>query len=778
MKQKTTPPPEPAVSASASRPLWKWLAVGLAAVWLLGFFAFFFTRTLPNAQSLPDGSRLTRMYVWPEVGTLLLDKFLAVSDPNGPAQGFQYLPQRAGFLLVAGVVYLLAYLFGTGILHALRGNIKVFGRMEWHTLAVAVGLSALSLVTLLLGVVGLLQRWVFLLVYGLIVLFWAWQHARACGGLAAWKERTLSWGWLKWQEWQRGEGPWATPPLWITLGVLAPFMLLILLGAMLPSTDFDVKEYHFGGPKEYYLAGSVHFLPHNVYTSFPFLTEMLTLTGMVLYGDWYWGALAGKAILCGFAPLTALLIGLLVRRWLGTTAGLLAAVVHLSIPWTYRISVIAYTEGGLSLFLAASMLTAAIIAAQLQRKKTAFPSLFVCGFLAGSAASCKYPGLISVTIPIALFAGGAYLRAVRLGMRSYPQFWKAAATFLIGILLSFGPWLAKNLVETGNPVYPLLYSVFGGVEWDDAMNEKWKRAHSPDHHQLSDLWFSFVDVTSINDWQSPLILGYGLIGFLAYARNYVAIRWVAGYLVWLFVTWWVLTHRIDRFWVPMLPAASCLAACGAEWLRRTCWPLLLASLAPVLIFNLAFITTNLAGYNAHFVDLNQARLLTARITSPEVLFLNEYMQDLPGSVLCVGEAELFDATFPYRYNTVFDRSLFAEWTGVVDREIPEGDWELREPDVIRQVFREQNITEILVNWQEILRYRTTYGYTDYVTPSRFEALRELDLIGPPLTGTPFFQDATTLSPTQRAEVARWAPELIVTIDGREYFITAQIFPVL
>ena len=32
------------------------------------------------------------------------------------------------------------------------------------------------------------------------------------------------------------------------------------------------------------------------------------------------------------------------------------------------------------------------------------------------------------------------------------------------------------------------------------------------------------------------------------------------------------------------------------------------------------------------------------------------------------------------------------------------------------------ITHVAVNWQELLRYRTTYGYTDFVTPGRFRTL--------------------------------------------------------
>ena len=82
----------------------------------------------------------------------------------------------------------------------------------------------------------------------------------------------------------------------------------MILGSMLPSIDFDVLEYHLQGPKEYYQAGRIAFLPHNVYTSMPFGVEMLHLAAMEVMGDWWWGGLAGQLLVALFAPAAAVLI--------------------------------------------------------------------------------------------------------------------------------------------------------------------------------------------------------------------------------------------------------------------------------------------------------------------------------------------------------------------------------------------------------------------------------------------------------------------------------------
>ena len=90
--------------------------------------------------------------------------------------------------------------------------------------------------------------------------------------------------------------------------MIAPFVVVMILGSMLPSIDFDVLEYHLEGPKEYYQAGRIAFLPHNVYTSMPFGVEMLHLAAMEVMGDWWWGGLAGQLLVALFAPAAAVLI--------------------------------------------------------------------------------------------------------------------------------------------------------------------------------------------------------------------------------------------------------------------------------------------------------------------------------------------------------------------------------------------------------------------------------------------------------------------------------------
>ena len=272
--------------------------------------------------------------------------------------------------------------------------------------------------------------------------------------------------------------------IWPVL-IMLPFLLCYVGGGFLPEVDFDVKEYHFGGPKEWFLAGKISFLPHNVYTSFPFLTEMLTLLGMVLYGDWYWGALAGKGVLMTFGPLTALGLFVAGRRWFSAQTGIWAALIHLSTPWIYRISIIAYAEGGLTCYLFATLLAVLLFnehlfgqrftregeapaeplglatVGRLSGSAGASPShlgtppdyevsqngrswVILAGFLAGSAMACKYPGVVSVVIPLGLALLVNTYRHHKTRAWRGPVI-KTGLIFSVGVALAIGPWWRRGI---------------------------------------------------------------------------------------------------------------------------------------------------------------------------------------------------------------------------------------------------------------------------------------------------------------------------------------------
>lgn len=768
----------------------------LALFWLLLFWFLFYTAPLPNASNAERTvTRTDIIGLLPEIYEDLL------SPPADPATASSWsnLTQRLDVLAVALLIVTGSLATGRLALRGL-GLLSSLPRADGWALSGGVGFSLVSLGTLGLGLVGLLWQPLFILLLLLPIvleLFLCWRHRKEISVIS--------------------------PPAnrWLRRGVLAisvPFLLCMLLGSMLPSTDFDVKEYHLGGPKEYFLAGRIHFLAHNVYTSFPFLTEMLSLAGMVVRGDWERGSYAGQTVLMCFAPLTALGVFCTARRIAGPDAGWLAALCSLTIPWTYRISTIAYTEGALCCYVVLSLLmfliwhegnkdaadpdqTGAALWGNGEGEKTTssrfnWGVLLVLGFLAGSAVATKYPGMVLVAIPYGVAVAVSLLLTPR---RSLQKTICGLLIYTAGVLLAFGPWMAKNLLETGNPVYPLLYGVFGGVDWDAAMHRKWQAAHPA--RLFSGDWDDFAGVIYKNDWQSSLLFGFAPLAFFCRRKERVALVW--GDALLLLAAWFLLTHRIDRFWVPMNSVMSVLAGCGVAGIwgldcvryssaegpgrksKRTASPqqseaLSLRLLRPVsgvllagtLVYNLGFISTPLCGYNAW---LGSYAAMEQQTKTQSVQIVDWLKLPAGSKVLFVGEAELFNAKFPYAYNTVFDKSLLEEWTSTSSTP---GQWNWRPTSEILETLRQHGITHVLVNWNEILRYRTTYGYTDFVTPARLQELVEQGVLEPvPLPDQIAARPWERIDAGWKKEIERWAPELKMNARGEMVMLQYQCFRV-
>ena len=292
--------------------------------------------------------------------------------------------------------------------------------------------------------------------------------------------------------------------------------------------------------------------------------------------------------------------------------------------------------------------------------------------------------------------------------------------FGFGVLITVGPWLVKNTIETGNPVYPLAYGVFGGTDWDEQLNEKWTAGHSPDNYSIVDLGQKTVDVFAKSDWLSPLLFGFAIITLVVIRKN-GALRSLWFYVAYLFASWWVLTHRLDRFWIPLIPLLAVLASAGfamslsRRWLRNS----IFVATGVLVLFNLGFISTGLCGYNQYLIDLEYARNAPGRASSV-IAVLN---RTLPAGskVLFVGHADVFDAEFGHEYNTVFDHSLIEQYC--------RGDsTPLRTASEIHRTLASHGITHVCVNWRQVIRYRTTYGYTAFVAPRLFAELQKIGVL--------------------------------------------------
>lgn len=654
----------------------------------------------------------TNLVRYQPLAFLIVPGDLAVQWFGGSMDDFA-LFDRLRLAAVAVGVGFVGWSLGQLLLHWLQVADQWEGA-ERCALALGTGLSGVSTVTLALGWAGWLRSPSVFWVSGLVIV--AAAHWRLLGPRAplATDERVAG----RTPPLSRSESLWQRYWWWLAV----PFVAVILLGAALPSIDFDVLEYHLQVPKEWVGQGRVTFLPHNVYGNMPLGAEMLvTLAMTVMPGElhWWWGGLAGKIVMALFAPLTAVLIYAAGRRYFGGVAGAVGALVFISTPWVVQVSVSGLNEAVVGFYLFAALYAARRwwdLRSSCEPRSRGM--LVLSGLLAGSAVACKYTAVVFVVLPLGvLVLWGASTGRVR-----------AVIWFSAAVTLACGLWLAKNWVVSGNPTYPLLVNVFGGETRTLEKDQQWRRAHQVPRdvagrrYTPQQAWQSLRQLAGKSLWHSPLIVPLASLLLLRRDRWRQAAFWV-GMLGVILATWWLVTHRIDRFWVPAVPLMALAAGVGADWSNGRWWRSVRVGVVLLgLLANFVLAASPLPGDNRYFVSLEQLRD-DPRLSYIPVAqrYLNEHVP--AGSrALMVGDAAAFELRVPVLYNTCFDDCQFERLLSGFSA------------DERRTRLIEQGISHIWIDWSKIRRYREpgNYGYSEFVTPELVhgELVRDQRLLRP------------------------------------------------
>jgi hypothetical protein len=648
------------------------------------------------------------------------DILLLLSEPTTLIATWLGQPGEAGvtdrvpILLTAMVIVLFSAAVGWWMMSLLRADVGL-AWTEIIAFAAGVGLNIVSLVVLLLGLLGWLNLWVFATIGVLTCAAagWHWRSTRSTSRPTPAVNET--------------KPLWSNRWVWLA----APAVVFLVLGGMLPPVHFDVREYHLQAPKEFFQQGHIGFLPHNVYAQMPLGAHMHSLLGMVILDDWWLGALVGKTVIAMTAPLTALAIWSAGVRFFSTSAAMVAAVLYLWIPWIAGVSMSGLIDGVSAMYcflsVYAVLLACGIEGSTSRATETSdgqsagqFSRFALAGFLAGGAVACKYPGVLFVLLPLAVWVGFACWSAKP---RRVPPI-KAVTTFLLAAACGCGLWFGKNLVLTGNPTYPLLYGWFGGESRTDELNQRWERVHRPQPYPDSHDGHVFTPhqaalyaahVLLRSPWLAPVLVP--LAALAAFAASGTQRRLVFGllaYLLYVFLTWWLFTHRIDRFWVPVLPIVALLAGVGATWTSARGWRwAVLALLILSTTYGLICMTSGviLGTDRKFFVALEVLRRDPMRVDGTH-LYLNERRQQV-GAVLLVGDAQPFDLEVEsVLYNTTFDPSVLVQMLG-----------DTRPASVHRELLL-RGVTHIYVHWGEIDRYRSpgNYGFAREIQPEFFQRL--------------------------------------------------------
>jgi hypothetical protein len=359
------------------------------------------------------------------------------------------------------------------------------------------------------------------------------------------------------------------PPNAFLAGVIVLAVGVALGKALVPVATQDDLMYHLALPRKYIEAHSIGFYPDSTYSLFPQLMEMLYTWGLLLGSDRLAVLFAFSVGLLG--PVSAALFA---KRYLGGDGSgvwrvmpLLAAAIFLTTPLVGYILRAANTDLAQASFdlLAVYAFTLWIsnkLTIQNPKSKIQNPSdprpLVLAGICCGLSFSVKYYGFaMAIALGAALVGVLVYrYRRVRpqrplqeevrdtrplrtLGrlrlLQSAPPF--LLLYFALPILDLAVPWLLRNTVASGNPVWPLAGNLLGGAYWSAEASPETLLGSAP-AFSISNIWTGAEFVWSaytrgpldIDNQRHVVNLGTLLLPALLtlpFARWKPAIRWLA-----------------------------------------------------------------------------------------------------------------------------------------------------------------------------------------------------------------------------------------------------------
>jgi hypothetical protein len=240
-------------------------------------------------------------------------------------------------------------------------------------------------------------------------------------------------------------------------GAAGKLLLLLLLGlmtlgvieALAPPSDGDSLAYHFALPKQFLAAGHLQFVPRVVDGAVPLLLQMTYLPALAL------GDERGLTFWCLFSGwMTVHFVYVLCRRYASPAWSLAAALLFMTTPAV----IYGAGSGQIEVRLATFVLLATFAAVEAMRSGDRRFAL-VAGLAAGFFAGGKYTGLLFVA------AAGLTILVQRRWLIH-------GLVFGLGVLLAGFQWYLWNWVNTGDPVFPMLF------DWVGAKNGLWDAAHA------------------------------------------------------------------------------------------------------------------------------------------------------------------------------------------------------------------------------------------------------------------------------------------------------------
>ncbi len=253
----------------------------------------------------------------------------------------------------------------------------------------------------------------------------------------------------------------------VLMGVL---LTILFLRALLPAIDGDVSSYHLPSVLRYLRAGGFIYLPTLTPTNWQLGVQMLYALLLSFNAE---APTSLIPYLCGV--LTLGVMALWAYRLVGVKGVVWVLGLYLVLDrfsyqgFWYQMSS-SLIDLGLTLFATCGAYT--LYRAMEGHEEERGDWLRLSALFAGLAGTTKLTGIwvvvsLGVVLCIALRKGGA----------SPAKLLRHTGQYVLIAMCLIAPWLVKTWVLTGNPLYPMFYRVFGGIEWTAEGWALYQRSH-------------------------------------------------------------------------------------------------------------------------------------------------------------------------------------------------------------------------------------------------------------------------------------------------------------
>lgn len=460
-----------------------------------------------------------------------------------------------------------------------------------------------------------------------------------------------------------------------------------------PEIFYDALNYHLGLQGQYLLAGEIRWVPTFVHSAFPAYLDVLF--GLCM-------GLGGPAV-AKFFNLILFLLGwcataVFILEVVGDRRGaLIGAVIVGTVPGAVVMSTMSGIDAALIGFAAMSGL--AITRMRDARAEHLNRLVLLAAVCTGVVVGSKYTGIWLVgALALAVLAQMEFGKAVRV-----------VVLFVGATLLLASPWYVRNMVVTGDPIYPVMSAFMGN---EDA---RWAVERIKRDVPATGLSIAAIKELVVGLLNNPGRFGAGAqIGLLIPLSGAVlmvvslrisALRpWAVAVVVYVVV--WLSQSSVIRYVYPIFPyCALGIAWAASGMIERFRRPVLITTAVGVLALAPMWQSVRIldALYGAQDITalftgaMSKDEYLTRRLAYyPAAQWLNNHAPS-DGHVYYLGETRLLYLDRPVSMSSAYDHNEIGSLLGP------------NAPPFFTQL-KNRGITHILIHGREIERLRGSYEY--------------------------------------------------------------------